>query len=47
LIRATGRSRQLDPGELLRVGDTLVVTGSHGEIDKVMDGLAPPMASLE
>jgi len=46
LIRASRPLKTLDPGELLRVGDTLVVTGTHGEIDKVMDGLAPPLPAL-
>jgi len=46
LIRASRPLKALDPGELLRVGDTLVVTGTHGEIDKVMDGLAPPLPAL-
>jgi CPA2 family monovalent cation:H+ antiporter-2 len=47
LIRSNRPIRELDPGELLRVGDTLVVTGGHGDIDRVMDGLSPPMQMLE
>ena len=47
LIRSNRPMRELDPGELLRVGDTLVVTGGHGDIDKVMDSLAPPIQMLE
>jgi CPA2 family monovalent cation:H+ antiporter-2 len=47
LIRSGRPLKTLEPVELLRVGDTLVVTGGHGEIDKVMDGLAPPLPVME
>jgi CPA2 family monovalent cation:H+ antiporter-2 len=47
LIRAGRALTTFDPSFVLRVGDTLVVTGNHGDIDKVMEGLAPPLPSEE
>ena len=47
VIRANRPLAALAADELLRVGDTLVVTGTHGAIDHVMDSLAPPMPMLE
>lgn len=45
LIRAGRAQTTFDPTLVLRVGDTLVVTGDHGEIDRVMQGLEPPLPS--
>jgi CPA2 family monovalent cation:H+ antiporter-2 len=43
LIRGGKAQTTFDPAFVLRPGDTLVVTGTHGNIDAVMDGLAPPV----
>jgi CPA2 family monovalent cation:H+ antiporter-2 len=42
LVRSSKAQTMFDPAEILRVGDTLVVTGGHGDIDRVMDALSPP-----
>jgi K+/H+ antiporter YhaU regulatory subunit KhtT len=43
LIRGGKAVTSFDPAFVLRPGDTLVVTGNHGDIDGVMEGLAPPI----
>jgi len=47
LIRAGRAQTTFDPSLVLRVGDTLVVTGDHGNIDRVMEGLEPPPPSQD
>jgi Trk K+ transport system NAD-binding subunit len=43
LVRGGKAQVEFNPGFVLRPGDTLVVTGSHGEIDRVMERLTPPL----
>ena len=47
LIRAGRAQTTFDRALVLRVGDTLVVTGDHGNIDRIMEGLEPPPPSQE
>ena len=35
----------VEPDFRLRVGDTLVVTGTHAEVDRVFDRLQPPVTA--
>ena len=43
LVRGGKAQVEFDPGFVLRPGDTLVVTGGHGDIDRVIERLAPPL----
>ncbi|OGF04938.1 MAG: hypothetical protein A2W00_08050 [Candidatus Eisenbacteria bacterium RBG_16_71_46] len=42
VVRGGAAIAGFDRGERLRVGDTLVLTGTHAEIDRAFDELGPP-----